>query len=80
MRTLTFAAAAIASLVTATSGFAEVNSVQPAPGVPPAATAGASRNTQPKSTRHPQKSVNPHVLARPYASPHNGAASAIGAE
>jgi hypothetical protein len=78
MKTLALAALTAAGLVAAIPSFAADSPAQTAPAVavtPPPAAGTA----QPKPTRH-RKITNPHVLARPYASPHNGAASAIGAE
>jgi hypothetical protein len=94
MKTLVVAALTIAGLVVAAPSFAADNPAQTAPAVTAAQTAPAATAVQTapavtpahsaasaptKSTRR-RKSTNPHVLAHPFASPHNGAASAIGAD
>jgi hypothetical protein len=85
MKALVVAALTVAGLVTATPSFAADTPAQAAPAVAPAQTDPAVTPAHPaasaptKSTRH-RKSTNPHVLAHPFASPHDGAASAIGAD
>ncbi len=85
MKTLVAAALTVAGLVAAAPSFAAdtpaqtappATAVQTAPAVTPAHPAASAPT---RSTRH-RKIANPHVLAHPFASPHDGAASAIGAD
>jgi hypothetical protein len=77
MRTVAFAALAAAGLAVWLPSFAADSPDQNIPVIAPGPA--APENAQQKSGRR-HKIIKPHVLARPSASPNNGAASAIGAQ